>query len=198
MDEYFTIVEVDDVDGMDLAMYMREVEFYLDNYQINTVSLDPWDELEHELNGLREDEYLKKWLSRIRRFARKHNVHFNIVAHPKTPQKDKNGNYLPANAYDISGGSKWYNKGEAILALHRPLEMDTGEPNTNMVKIMIQKAKPKCIGVKGVVELYLDRAKNRYYELDDVGMRRFARKKFGQYNNPETNKLQDIKPNKDF
>jgi hypothetical protein len=98
----------------------------------------------------------------------------------------------------MSGGSKWYNKGEAILSLHRPAELPTGEPNTNMVNVMVQKAKPKEIGTKGTANLYFDRGRNRYYEESDVGQRHYARKNLPQYNNPATGKMQDIKPNADF
>lgn len=196
IDEHFIIMDADDVSGCNLKEFLKHVDTALVNYDFQTITIDPWDELEHELNGLREDEYLKKYLSYIRRYARKNHIHFNIVAHPRTPQKDKNGMYLPATAYDISGGSKWYNKGEAILALHRPPQTDDGMPNRNMVKVMIQKAKPKEIGEKGVVEMYFDSSANRYYEMDSIGIKKYARKELGQFNNPETNQLQD-KPYKD-
>lgn len=198
INEHFIILEADHVEGCSLTQFLKEIETAAINFEFQTVTIDPWDELEHDLKGLREDEYLKKYLSYIRRFARQKNIHFNIVAHPRTPQKDKNGNYLPATAYDISGGSKWYNKAESIIALHRPPETDDGFPNKNMVKVMIQKAKPKEIGTKGTCELYFDIAKNRYYEMDSTGIKHYARKELGKYHNPVTREYQDVKPNENF
>lgn len=201
INEHFTILENATVEGMNLKDFLKEVEFYVDNFKVQTVTIDPWDEIEHDTSGMREDEYLKKWLSYIRRFARKNNVHFNIVAHPRTPKQDDKGEYLRATAYDISGGSKWYNKGEAIIALHRPSELSTGEPNKNMVEVNIQKAKPKEIGTKGTVEMFFDLASNRYYEKDSLGTARFARKELPKFKNPETGQMQStkpIQPNDDF
>ena len=186
INEHFIILDADDVAGCSLGMFLKEIDSLAINYSFQTVTIDPWDELEHDMAGLREDEYLKKHLSYIRRYARKNNIHFNIVAHPKTPQKDQNNNYLPATAYDISGGSKWYNKGEAILSLHRPSELPDGEPNTNMVLVMVQKAKPKEIGTKGTAELYFDLKANRFYEFNSTAGSMYARKDAGIINQETT------------
>jgi twinkle protein len=179
--EHFKIIESDymaELDDFSMDEFLTESQKYLNNYKFDTITIDPWDEIGHDIDKEREDQYLKKKLSIIRRFARKNNIYFIIAAHPRTPQKTKDGTYLPATAYDISGGSKWYNKGETIISVYRPPLLDSGEPNVNMTKIIIQKAKPKHVGTKGDTELYFDRDHNRFYIPDLVtGMKIFARKK---------------------
>lgn len=192
--EHFKIIESDymaNLDDFSVDELLESTQKVLNDFKYDTITIDPWDEVGHEMENEREDQYLKNKLSMIRKFTRKNNLYFIIAAHPRTPQKTKDGTYLPATAYDISGGSKWYNKGETIISVYRPPFLDDGEPNTSMAKIIIQKAKPKHVGTKGDTELYFDRDHNRYYVIDPVtGMKVFAK--------PKEKELPKLTPSKSF
>lgn len=129
-------------------------------FALNTLTLDPWNELDHDFTsrGGREDKYLEYTLGGLRRAARANNIHIFVVVHPKTPQKNQDGSRNPPDAYDMSGGASWYNKAEAILCVHRPDE------NQNLTEIRVQKAKPEIIGMKGTALLKYDRQTGRYSE----------------------------------
>jgi twinkle protein len=132
---------------------------------LDSFSIDPFNELSHnyDKHGGREDKYLEYILGRLRRFAREHDVHVFVVAHPRT-LRPVDGVYLPPTAFELSGGAAWYAKAETILCVHRP------DQTSAKVEIHVQKAKPKQIGRKGMVELYWDWQKSRYYERSLSGM----------------------------
>lgn len=129
---------------------------------VNTITIDPWNEFEHDFGTLREDQYLAKALGNIRDFSVEHNVHVFVVAHPKTLQKDKNGSFLPPSFYDMSGGSMWSNKAMSVICPFRANMID----DDNSVDILVLKSKPRYTGRKGISKMYYDRATCRYYRMN--------------------------------
>ena len=131
---------------------------------IKAVVLDPWNELEHKRpNGMTETEYISSALSKIRRFARLHEVHFWVVAHPTKLQKivDKKGHatYPVPTPYDISGSSHWRNKADNCITVWRDLNL-----NNDLVEIHVQKIRFKENGQPGKVTLKFDRVTGCFSE----------------------------------
>lgn len=115
-------------------------------YGINGLVIDPWNEIEHDFGGLREDQYISRELTKIRRFARFNGIHIWVVAHPTKLIKNKDGQYDPPTMYDISGGAHWRNKADNGLCVFRDFE-------TNETTIFIQKIRFREIGKIGSVSL---------------------------------------------
>lgn len=146
-----------------------------------TFLIDPWNELNHDFAAFsgREDKYLENKLGYLRRFAREQNIHLFVVAHPSKMQKQREvvgGEsiqfYDPPTAYDLSGGGAWYAKGETILSVYiPPAHIKTRDEEVN---IIIHKAKPREAGKKGMVKLYFNTAKYRYFELNSGGEPEYA------------------------
>jgi hypothetical protein len=65
-------------------------------------------------------------------------------------QKNKEGKYEAPTAYELSGGATWYAKADSILCVHRPCEFSDLPHERTYVDIIVQKAKPKEVGMKGV------------------------------------------------
>lgn len=114
---------------------------------VNGVLIDPWNELDHNMMSFpREDLYLSASLKKIKRFALVNEMCYNIIAHPvkkdivndgKTPRPE-------IGAYDVSGGSMWWNKTDNIICHSRPnWHMDR---SSGMVKIKTEKIKRKRTG----------------------------------------------------
>jgi twinkle protein len=79
--------------------------------------INPWNELDHSRTAhLQETEYIPQALSQIRRFARQHQVHTWLVAHPTKLVKGNDGQYPVPTAYDIAGSAHWRNKADNILS----------------------------------------------------------------------------------
>lgn len=116
-------------------------------YGIKGLVLDPWNEFEHtQKNGEREDQYISRQLTAIRRFARFNGIHIWVIAHPTKLPKNTDGKYDPPTMYDISGGANWRNKADNGICVYRDFE-------TNLTKIIIQKIRFREIGQLGDTDL---------------------------------------------
>jgi twinkle protein len=129
---------------------------------IKGVIIDPWNELDHSRpSHLLETEYISQALSEIRRFARQHQVHVWLVAHPTKLFKDGNGQYPVPTAYDISGSAHWRNKADNILCIWRDV---TAHDHT--VQVHVQKIRFREIGQIGKVELTFNSVTGGFHEAD--------------------------------
>lgn len=120
--------------------------------------IDPWNQLDHyRAFGMSETEFIRDTLNNVRNWARKHEVHVWIVAHPQKMPRDKGE--LPIPRPDmISGSQHWWNIADCAIAVWR----DPDEPNQRTVDIIVQKIRFKHIGSPGVISLDYDRVTGRY------------------------------------
>lgn len=159
------IMPKDDVMSVDSILEKAKVEVF--RRGIQGLVIDPWNEIEHCYNGMREDQYISKELTKIRRFARMNGVHVWIVAHPRNLVKDNAGKYQPPTMYEISGGAHWRNKADNGLCIHRK-EFRSG----GSTYIFVQKIRFKEVGRCGDVRfnfcvdtgLYTDEMKHAWEE----------------------------------
>lgn len=127
----------------------------------NGIILDPWNEIEHHYSDQSsETKYISETLSVFRKFARSHDVHLWIVAHPRMlqPRKDSDKEPLPT-PYQIAGSAHWNNKADNIITVWRDRSSDTQD-----VEIHLQKVRKKRVGQVGVATLTYDRVSGRYHD----------------------------------
>lgn len=125
---------------------------------IKGLIIDPWNEIEHNRGDkLSETEYTSKCLSKIKKFARDHDVHVWLVAHPTKLYRDKAGKFPKPTAYDISGSAHFFNKADNVVCVWR----DNQEKN-DMVSIDVQKVRFRTVGRRGECILYFDQRTGRY------------------------------------
>jgi len=127
-----------------------------DTRGLDCLVLDPWNNVFHDRGMLREDEYLSECLSKILRFARENSVLLAIVAHPKNPQKNKDGLYPEPDLYCISGGAMWRNKADYGVSYYRP------NMSEHRLEVMVQKIKQKWMGRVGVKAFDYDPLSGRF------------------------------------
>jgi twinkle protein len=140
---------------------------------IRVLVIDPWNEVEHDRpSAMSETEYISLSLSRLRKFARKHEVAIFVIAHPKLMSKDKDGFYPVPSPYDISGSANWRNKADNCLTVWRDLHNDEAP-----VELHIQKIKFKIVGKLGKVDLRYDRVTGRYFDAYPTPAPMYDRKK---------------------
>jgi twinkle protein len=124
--------------------------------------LDPWNDLEDSRpNGMTETEFIHGALRKIRTFARNHECHVWIVAHPRKLMKE-GGKYPVATPYDIAGSAGFYNKSDNCLSLWRDMAEEM-----RPVELHVQKIKFHEIGGLGKVLFRHERLTGRYYETID-------------------------------
>lgn len=129
---------------------------------IRGLVVDPWNELEaNRPAGMTETEYVSSALKRARVFARERGIHVWIVVHPAKLLRDKAGEYPVPTLYDCSGSAHWRNKADNGLCVWRDLR---GEDQPT-VQIHVQKVRFRQIGMRGMAELYYERACATYSDL---------------------------------
>ncbi|QBQ53391.1 bifunctional DNA primase/helicase [Nitrosococcus wardiae] len=132
-------------------------------YGIKGLLLDPWNEFEHlRASNMTETEYISSVLKRIGQFARHHQVHVWIVAHPAKLFRGKNDQYPVPTLYDISGSANWRNKADNGLVIYRNFT----DLDSNLVDIYIQKIRFREVGKLGVARLRFDPVLALYKEVE--------------------------------
>jgi len=160
LDDSFTLISQRDlrekITPYDLFFYAAELK---ERGVIDSLVIDSWKDLYHDTRGFnREDNYLAYTLKQRNQIAERSGLHIMTIIHPTKPQKQKDGSILPPTAYDLKGGSEWFNNGKSIITVHRP------DIEKNITEIDFRKVKPRSLGTRKKVFLHFDMIKFRYYE----------------------------------
>jgi hypothetical protein len=117
--------------------------------KVDFCCIDPFNQMTNDYKGFggRTDKYLETLLSDFSRFAKKNDVYFWIVAHPKLMERDRSGNYKCPDVFDIADGAMWNNKMDNITVYHRPFAQT--DPNNPLAEFHSKKIKKKSVGRKG-------------------------------------------------
>lgn len=134
-----------------------------DDPSIRGLVVDPWNELDHSRpSNMSETEYVSRALSKLRRFARSHEVHLFLVAHPTKMTRAKEGDKEPVpTPYDVSGSAHFRNKADSCLCVWR----DLSQPDSCETEVYIQKIRFGEIGKIGRVTLKYDPRSGRFGDL---------------------------------
>jgi len=71
-------------------------------------------------SGEREDLYISRFMSELKRFALDQNISVNLVAHQVTPMKDNEGRYIKPDVNKIKGGGTFADKADNVMFVWRP------------------------------------------------------------------------------
>lgn len=170
VDEMFSIVDSDDK-----AYSFKELTDMVTDEEI--IIAEPYNELNHDMKefGTRQDLYIEWLVGEIRRYCKKQNKYVIITFHPANQQKEKvriNGKffyYYPMpEARGVAGGQALLRKAMTWINMWRPplgMKDANGIPYAdNEVLISVEKAKPKGVSHRGMISLFFDWKKNRYFE----------------------------------
>lgn len=156
---HFMFIVADDEDALPtLDWLLQRMGDVVLRYGVNGVVIDPWNEIEHSRPpGISETDYISTALSRLKRFARNHNVHVWVVAHPRIMRPNpKTGELSEPSLYDISGSAHWANKVDNGIVVHRPKSVD------NITQVFTKKVKRKHVGRRGDTDMNYDLDTGRY------------------------------------
>ena len=134
LDEHFFFIETkDEVPTIEQILTISKGAIL--KHGCNGVIVDPFNEVNAtRTGGKREDEHIRDFISKCKRFARVHDIVFWVVAHPTKLQKMGDGGYTPPTAYDISGAAHWNNQSDVILTVHRDFDDNTSEVITRKIR----------------------------------------------------------------
>jgi len=121
--------------------------------KVDYCCIDPFNQMTNDYKGYggRTDKYLETLLADFSRFARKNDVYFWIIAHPKLMERDRSGNYKCPDVFDVNDGAMWSNKMDNILVYHRPFAQT--DPSNPLAEFHSKKIKKKSVGRKGFMML---------------------------------------------
>jgi twinkle protein len=72
------------------------------------------------LRGEREDLYISRFMSELKRFAIDYDISINLVAHQVTPMKTEDGRYYKPDVNKIKGGGTFADKADNVMFVWRP------------------------------------------------------------------------------
>lgn len=132
-------------------------------YGINTLLIDPWNEVEHARDAREAvTDYIGRAIRSLKRFARRYEVMVIVVAHP-TKEVGKDGKARPVTLYDIEGSAHWYNKADHGIVIDCP------DQALRQTTVQIKKCRFEGTGSKGEVTLSFDPASGRYDSIWPTG-----------------------------
>jgi hypothetical protein len=173
INEYFFIPE--DIKSYSIPELFKLADEYenLNGKKVHIIVGEPYNELEHDMSkfGTRQDLYIEWLYGYFRRACRLTNRHFFLSIHPTSqqPVTEKGVTYYPKPLpRQAAGGQAAFRKSMTWITLWRPPKDLTDSSGwafkENEVHVYIDKAKPKGVSFKGMIKLYFDWKRNRYYE----------------------------------
>ena len=107
----------------------------IQKFGCNALVIDPYNEVDASRKGsYREDEHIRDFISKCKRFSKMHDVTTWVVAHPTKMPKQDSGGYSPPTAYDISGAAHWHNQADAVVTVHRNFDAGTIQVITRKIR----------------------------------------------------------------
>jgi len=161
INERFFFIETKDV-VPDIDYILNVAKASVLKHGCDAIVIDPYNEVSAVRQGnAREDEHIRDFISKCKRFARVHDVVIWIVAHPTKLPKNNDGSYMPPTAYDISGASHWSNQSDAILTVHRDFD-------DNSIQVITRKIREQGLyGKIGEAKFNYNSSKHIFEEAKD-------------------------------
>jgi twinkle protein len=121
IDQNFLFIVPGEDDDVTLEWLVERLSSAVVRHGVGLLIIDPWNEIEHDRPPhLTQTEYTGLALRALKRFARKHQVHLIIVAHPAKLQRDRqSGEYPFPSLYDIADSAHWYNRPDVGIVVWR-------------------------------------------------------------------------------
>jgi twinkle protein len=159
---FYTIVPDD---NYRLDNILSKMKHLVRKYGVKGCIIDPYNQIEHQMErGEREDLYISRFMTILKKFAIDNDVSFHLVAHQVTPLFKGTEDYPQPDTYKIKGGGTFSDKADNVIAVWRPNRRT--QPSVSLVKIIVGKIKKqKLVGIPGDVDFDYDFAKNQYFEV---------------------------------
>ena len=129
---------------------------------VDGVMIDPFNQLDKNQSKMeRDDQYLSEALKDIKRFDLLNGVCYNIIAHPKNPQYQRDEPLPAVRMYDLAGGAMWGNKVDSITIYDRPeFHKDKNSPQVRIHQIKTKRKRTG--GQNGEYDLLLLWSQKRF------------------------------------
>jgi len=159
-------------DDMTFENILSKATYLVKRYGIKQFIIDPYNKIEHLRNkNESETDYISRFLDKVCVFAKKYQILFWIVAHPRKMQKKKDDNSFEIpTLYDINGSANFYNKVDYGLTIYRNYK-------DGLIELHVQKVKFKHLGIGGLAKLKYNFVNGRF-EQDFADIESFDNKSY--------------------
>jgi twinkle protein len=139
-------------------------KFLVKTKGIRSLIIDPYNTIQHRMQkGEREDLYISRFMSELKRFAVENKISVHLVAHQVTPQKDDNNRYYKPDVNRIKGGGTFADKCDNCLFIWRP-NRAVDFSDTRVIFGSQKIKKQKLVGYpQEIAGITYDRKSSRYY-----------------------------------
>lgn len=166
-DGRFLLDDLEAGDAHDEDRILRKFEYAVRRYGASVFLAD--NLMTARLRPGREGEYYRAqaaFVARLKAFARRHNVHVHLVAHPrKAPGSEEKRAYRPS-ADDVGGSGDVTNLADNVFAMAEgPVELPTPEGRETRQMPVLLVLKNRMYGGKGSLALGFDQNSKRFFQL---------------------------------
>lgn len=108
-------------------------------YGLHGLIIDPWNTVEHKFRtNENETNYVSRILAQLNTFAKVHEIHIWVVAHPRKMELDNDRKPVVPSPYDIAGSANWFNKPDNCITVYRHKDEDEDYVGIHVQKIRFQ------------------------------------------------------------
>jgi twinkle protein len=160
---HFTfIVNDDDADLITFDYLLERARIAVRRFGVKGLIIDPYNDFDRPTD-MNETEFVRRMLSRVRRFNAVCDVHTWLAAHPAKVQRNRDGEVPIPTLYDISGSAHFSNRADFGLIVHRK------NPTSPDTIVRIAKRRFRWMGKPGEVEFTWYPRSGRYEEKPEQG-----------------------------
>ncbi|MBV5281751.1 MAG: AAA family ATPase [Paludibacter sp.] len=147
LSDNFIFAQTDSISDID--QISRCIKYYVENHNINSVVLDPFNYI--NIDGNMDTNNIGKALRRLAKIPKRYKILLNLVAHQRKLQKDE------PSGENILGSVHFKNMADFIIVMKRDLENNSVLITADKVRDNVDK------GMMGeTIELYMD-TKNKHF-----------------------------------
>ncbi len=164
IDRNFCFICASDEEDVTVPWLLEKAAAAVIRHGVKIIVVDPWNELDHiRPDKITREEYTGIAIKQFRRFAKKYQVHFIVVAHPTKLPKEKDGKLPIPSMYDIADAAHWANKADVGVIIHR-----TNSGTETLIRVCKVRFQDD-IGVPGDITANFNPERGRYIIHDDMG-----------------------------
>ena len=120
VNRHFTFIEQRSGDMIDLEALLSSAQQGILRLGCRGLIIDPYNYITQDRNGDdNEHQFINRMLTRLVAFARSHDVHIFLVAHPSKMPTDSNGKSAIPNGHHVSGSAAFFSKADLGITVHR-------------------------------------------------------------------------------
>jgi twinkle protein len=165
INSHFAFIDHNDGEPCSVDSIMERAQAAVLRLGVRGLVIDPYNYLEIKRGARSETEAISDMLTKVRLFARHHDLHVFFVAHPtKLPRE--NGKVHPPRGMDISGSAHWFSKCDCGVTVHRELDPEGGYDVS--VKFIVWKMRYKWVGKLGEATLGFDVPTGCYIDQENA------------------------------